>query len=147
MPLAAPVLMTIPAGSATAATIDAPVPAKADTLPAGRPFSPGFTRWLSDVVSLNGVRQPAVPPRLAIDGMVAAPKAAALPLAEMSARLVSAIAVDDNDLRALAEARARQVRDHFIQYGKIGSDRLFLVQHAGAPAPERQKPRVYLTLL
>jgi hypothetical protein len=39
------------------------------------------------------------------------------------------------------------VRDHFIQEGKIASDRLFLVQHAGAPAPERQKPCVYLTLL
>ena len=63
MPLAAPVLMTIPAGAATAATIDAPAPAEADTLPAGRPFSPGFTRWLSDVVSLKGVRQPVAPPR------------------------------------------------------------------------------------
>jgi len=39
------------------------------------------------------------------------------------------------------------VRDRFIQQGKIAAERLFLVQHAGAPAQERQKPCVYLTVL
>jgi hypothetical protein len=126
-------------GAAPAANAEAPA--------AVRPVRRGFFRWLADLITLKGLRKPAAARRPAVSPTVAVPRAATVPQEEMIARLVSTMAVDDNDLRALASARARQVRDHFIQDGKIAADRLFLVQHAGAPAPERQKACVYLTLL
>jgi uncharacterized protein involved in outer membrane biogenesis len=146
-PTVAPSVAPAQAGAAPAANLEAPPPAKVEAPPAARPARRGFFRWLADLVTLKGLRKPTAAKRPAVNTNVAAPKVATVPLADMTARLVSTMAVDDNDLRALAAARARQVRDHFIQDGKIASDRLFLVQHAGAPGPERQKPCVYLTLL
>jgi hypothetical protein len=145
-PTVAPSVAPAQAGAAPAANLEAPPPAKVEAPPAARPARRGFFRWLADLVTLKGLRKPTAAKRPAVNTNVAAPKVATVPLADMTARLVSTMAVDDNDLRTLAAARARQVRGYFIQYGKIAADRLFLVQHAGAPAPERQKPCVYLTL-
>jgi hypothetical protein len=121
--------------------------APAEAPAAVRPVRRGIFRWLADLVTLKGLRKPTAARRPAVSPTVAEPKAATVPQEEMIARLVPTMAVDGNDLRTLASARARQVRDHFIQEGKIAPDRLFLVQHSGAPAPERQKACVYLTLL
>ncbi len=75
---------------------------------------------------------------------VAAAATAGLPVEEMSGRLAEAIAIDDNDLRALAQARAQQVRDYFANTGKIAPDRLFL-EHV-SPAKAGKGPRVFLEL-
>ena len=53
----------------------------------------------------------------------------------------------DNDLRALAAARARQVRDYFISVGKIDAERLFLAKDKADPAAKAGKgPRAFLNL-
>lgn len=82
-----------------------------------------------------------------------APDAAATPVAgeatgpsleEMTGRLAETMEVTDNDLRALADARAQRVRDHFLGEGGIAADRLFLTQ---AKEPKENKgPRVFLSL-
>ena len=65
-------------------------------------------------------------------------------LEEMAGRLAGAIAVTEDDLRALAEARARRVRDYFLTEGGIAADRLFLTE---AKEPKENKgPRVFLSL-
>jgi len=46
---------------------------------------------------------------------------------EMKARLLETIAVDENDLRALARKRAEQVRDHLLTVNKLGAERIFLL--------------------
>ena len=66
-------------------------------------------------------------------------------LEEMSGRLIGTMEVTDNDLRALADARAQRVRDYFINEGKIAPDRLFLAQSKTA-AKESKGPRVFLSL-
>lgn len=68
----------------------------------------------------------------------------ALSTQEMAGRLAEAMEVSDNDLRALAAARAQRVRDYFLNEGKIAADRLFLTQPKEAP-PNRG-PRVFLSL-
>lgn len=62
----------------------------------------------------------------------------------MEGRLAEAVAVGENDLRALADARARRVRDQLIAEG-ISAERLFLAQaeNKEKPAPG---PRVRLNL-
>lgn len=65
-------------------------------------------------------------------------------LEEMTGRLAETMEVNDNDLRALADARAQRVRDHFLTAGGIAADRLFLTQ---AKEPKENKgPRVFLSL-
>jgi hypothetical protein len=78
---------------------------------------------------------------------VAAPGAAPVGLSpeEMTGRLAETMQVDDNDLRALAAARAQRVRDYFLHEGKIPADRLFLTQDKGG-AKENKGPRVFLSL-
>ncbi len=66
-------------------------------------------------------------------------------LEEMTGRLAETMAVDGNDLRALATARAQRVRDYFLNEGKIAADRLFLTQDKGG-ANESKGPRVFLSL-
>jgi hypothetical protein len=66
-------------------------------------------------------------------------------LDEMTGRLAETMAVDDNDLRALATARAQRVRDYFVNTGHIAPDRLFLAQAQDA-AKRNQGPRVFLSL-
>ncbi len=64
---------------------------------------------------------------------------------EMTARLAETMEVTDNDLRALAEARAQRVRDYFLGSGGIAADRLFLA--TGNPAAKESKgPRAFLSL-
>jgi len=70
---------------------------------------------------------------------------AGLPLEEMTGRLAETMTVDDNDLRALASARAQRVRDQLINVGHIGADRLFLSQSTD-PAKQNKGPRVFLNL-
>jgi hypothetical protein len=65
-------------------------------------------------------------------------------LEEMTGRLAETMEVTDNDLRALADARAQRVRDYFLAEGGIAADRLFLAQ---AKEPKENKgPRVFLSL-
>ncbi|MDB6127204.1 MAG: hypothetical protein JWM35_1100, partial [Verrucomicrobia bacterium] len=63
---------------------------------------------------------------------------------EMTGRLAEGMVVDDNDLRALAAARAQRVRDYFITNGKVAPDRLFLSQPGAAK--QKNGPRVFLSL-
>jgi len=63
---------------------------------------------------------------------------------EMVGRLAETMPVDDNDLRALAAARAQRVRDYFLNEGKIAADRLFLTQ--AKEQKENKGPRVFLSL-
>lgn len=65
-------------------------------------------------------------------------------LEEMTGRLAETMEVNDNDLRALADARAQRVRDYFLGEGQIAADRLFLTQ-AKEPK-ENMGPRVFLSL-
>lgn len=64
---------------------------------------------------------------------------------EMTGRLVEAMEVTEDDLRALAGARAQRVRDYFLREGKITADRLFLAQ-GNATGKESKGPRVLLSL-
>ena len=75
---------------------------------------------------------------------MAAAVAAGVPLEEMTGRLAETMAVTDDDLRALASARAGRVRDYFLHEGKISADRLFLTQSKGAKTDEG--PRVLVSL-
>ncbi|MEO5959124.1 MAG: DUF748 domain-containing protein, partial [Opitutaceae bacterium] len=77
---------------------------------------------------------------------VAVALAAGLPLDEMNGRLAETMTVDDNDLRALAQARAQQVRDYFITTGQIAVDRLFLSKQSDDAAKPGKGPRVFLEL-
>jgi Domain of Unknown Function (DUF748) len=77
----------------------------------------------------------------------AAAVVAGLPPAVMTARLAETMAVDANDLRALAAARAASVRDYLMTTGKIAADRLFLAQPSSAtPAKLDRGPRVFFEL-
>ena len=76
---------------------------------------------------------------------VASAVAAGLPLEEMTGRLAETMEITDNDLRALAAARAQRVRDHLAGVGQIAADRLFLAQ-PGETKKENKGPRVFLSL-
>jgi Domain of Unknown Function (DUF748) len=67
-------------------------------------------------------------------------------LEEMSGRLAEAMEVGDNDLRALAAARAQQVRDYFINVGKVDPERLFLAKGPVDPTKTAKGSRVFLSL-
>jgi hypothetical protein len=91
---------------------------------------------------------------------VRAVAATGLPVEEMEGRLAQAVEITPDELRELADARARTVRDYFITEGKIAAERLFLTQavapvaavepaegaEATAAAPEVKGPRVFLEL-
>ncbi len=68
-----------------------------------------------------------------------------IPLEEMTGRLTETMTVTDDDLRAIATARAERVRDYFITTGHIAADRLFLAQGKEA-AKQNKGPRVFLSL-
>ncbi len=74
----------------------------------------------------------------------AAAVATGLPVPDMAARLAESTAVDDADLRALAQARAERVRAYFTAQG-IAPDRLFLA-NAGTGETGAKGPRVFLEL-
>jgi hypothetical protein len=67
-------------------------------------------------------------------------------LAEMTGRLAETMEVTDDDLRALAQSRAQQVRDYFITTGKIDPERLFLAKEKADAAKAGKGPRVFLSL-
>jgi outer membrane protein OmpA-like peptidoglycan-associated protein len=64
----------------------------------------------------------------------------------MTGRLAETMVVGEEDLRALAQARAQQVRDYFITIGKIDPERLFLAKGEADPAKAGKGPRVFLNL-
>ncbi|MBL9214150.1 MAG: DUF748 domain-containing protein, partial [Opitutaceae bacterium] len=99
------------------------------------------------VAALTGEGQAAPGPGVpaAPAGAAGSAEAAGPSLEEMTGRLAEAIAVNDNDLRELAAARAGRVRDYFVTEGKISAERLFLTQ-GGDAAKARPGPRVYLSL-
>lgn len=77
---------------------------------------------------------------------VAAAKATGIPYEEMTGRLAETVTIDDNDLRALAQERARSVRDYFTSVGKIDPERLFLAKDKTDSAQAGKGPRVFLEL-
>lgn len=105
-----------------------------------------FFRRVVDVVTFKGSAAAAAHPvettpvASGADGSVAGPS-----LEEMTARLAATLEVTDEDLRALADARAQRVRDYFLNEGRIAADRLFLAQ-GNATAKENKGPRVFLSL-
>jgi len=111
----------------------------------------GFLGRVVDVVTLKGLRaekpkaaQAAQPAEVKAADGVAAP--AGPTLEEMTGRLAEAMVVTDDDLRALAQSRAQQVRDYFITTGKIDPERLFLAKGQAEPAKAGKGPRVFLNL-
>jgi hypothetical protein len=126
----------------------APAPVVTSAPPATKK---GFLGRVVDVVTLKGLREekpksaePAKPTAAAAGPGAAG--SAGPSLEEMTGRLAETMAVTDDDLRALAQARAQQVRDYFITTGKIDPERLFLAKEATAPAKGGQGPRVFLNL-
>jgi hypothetical protein len=63
-----------------------------------------------------------------------------LPVPEMEKLMLTNIRVTDDDLRQLAMDRASQVRDRLTGPGKVGPDRVFLVEAKTLP-PERKEKR------
>jgi hypothetical protein len=80
------------------------------------------------------------------DKAAAAAVAAGLPLEEMTGRLAEAVVVGEEDLNALAQARAQTVRDYFARTGGIAADRLFLAKAKADAATAGKGPRVFLNL-
>jgi hypothetical protein len=69
-----------------------------------------------------------------------------VPLEEMVGRLAQAIEIKDEDLQALASARAEKVRDYFLNEGKITADRIFLTQAMVKAGDNQGKgPRAFLS--
>ena len=65
---------------------------------------------------------------------------------EMTGRLAETMVVDDNDLRALAAARAQAVRDYLATTGGIAGERLFLAKLPETATTAGKGPRVFLSL-
>jgi hypothetical protein len=114
------------------------------------PKKRGFFGRVTDVVTLKKLRghkeekeKKAEETKPAIEDAAAGPS-----LEEMSGRLAETMRITDNDLTALAHARAKAVRDYFINAGKINPERLFLAKdQQGADADKAGKgPRVFLEL-
>jgi hypothetical protein len=115
--------------------------------------APGLMKRVVNVVTFQGMRNRRSAEKeqaKAADEMknaTAAVVAAGLPPEVMSARLAETMEVNDNDLRALAMARAAQVRDTLLTTGKIAPERLFLAKlSTAAPAKQNQGPRVFFEL-
>ncbi len=71
--------------------------------------------------------------------------ATGLPPDQMTGRLEESMEVTNNDLAALASARAQHVRNRLIESGHIAADRLFLAQSSD-PTRRTKGPRVVLDL-
>lgn len=125
-------------------------PAVAPPPPAPRP---GLVKRVVNVVTFQGKRNRRAAEKEQakaaeeLKAATAAAVATGLPPEVMTARLAEAIEVNDNDLRALAMARAAQVRDYLRTTGKIAPDRLFLAKlSATTSAKQNQGPRVFFEL-
>jgi hypothetical protein len=111
------------------------------------PAEKGLIRRIVDTITFGiFVRDPVKPSAPASSPAPAEPAGApgAVSLEEMFARLAETMPVGENDLRALAAARAQRVRDYFLNEGKIAPDRLFLTQ--AKEQKENKGPRVFLSL-
>ncbi len=109
----------------------------------------GFFGRVVDVVTLKSFRSEkaaAVPSAKSPEANAPAGVAAGPSLEEMTGRLAETMVVTDDDLRALAQARAQAVRDYFITVGKIDPERLFLAKDQTDPAKAGKGPRVFLNL-
>ena len=128
-----------------------PLPAAPAVTAPPPPPPPGFIRRVINVITFQEKRAEHAAKKEEArraaehEKAVAAAAVTGLPLEEMSGRLAEATIVDDNDLRALASARAQHVRDELINAGHISVDRLFLAQSTD-PAKQNKGPRVFLNL-
>jgi outer membrane protein OmpA-like peptidoglycan-associated protein len=59
-----------------------------------------------------------------------------LTVAEMKAKLLEGISLDEGQLRVLAQERAQQIRDYLIQKGNVQGNQVFLVEVAMNPMTE-----------
>ncbi|MDH5564827.1 MAG: hypothetical protein OEY91_14545, partial [Nitrospirota bacterium] len=57
-------------------------------------------------------------------------------VAEMKAKLLEGISLDEGELRVLAQERAQQIRDYLIQKGNVQGNQVFLVEVAMNPMTE-----------
>ncbi len=128
-------------------------PAPAVVAPPPPPPPAGFFRRVLNVVTFKPKKSGPSPAelentKLAAEHAAAVQTAVAtgLPLEEMSGRLAEAMTVNEDDLRALAQARAERVRDYFAGVGKIAVDRLFLAKDRTEAEKQGRGPRVFLHL-
>lgn len=112
----------------------------------------GFFGRMADVVTLKKLRDGRKEKKEKVEepppAAQAVDVAAGPSLEEMTGRLAESMRITDNDLSALAHARAKAVRDYFINVGKIDPERVFLakdVKNAGA-VKAGKGPRVFLEL-
>jgi len=114
----------------------APIPAKGSTGTA--PASP------PGVAESAVPPAPGTPPPVDNNAVAVAPSALAVPATlapeQMEAQLSAGIVIAEEDLRALAEARAQAVRGWLVEQGKVPAERVFL------SAPAARGARVQLTL-
>jgi hypothetical protein len=125
----------------------APLPAPPAVAPPPPAPPPGVFGRIVDTITLKASRERWTKEHLAAEHekAVAAAIATGLPLDQMTGRLAETMVVTDNDLRAVAAARADRVRDYLINTGHIAPDRIFLAQ--GTEAVKQNKgPRVFLSL-
>jgi hypothetical protein len=132
----------------------APIPKPPVTPPPPEP-PPGLLKRVINVVTFKSLREEraakneeetrVAEQEKAVAAAVAS-DVALIPVEVMTTRLSDAMDVDDNDLRALAHARAQRVRDHFANVGKIAPERLFLAKDQGPTDDKRKGPRVFLNL-
>jgi hypothetical protein len=115
------------------------------------PPPPGFLKHMVELITFAEKREKSAAKKAEAQRAAEHQKAlnvaaeAGLPLEEMTGRLAEAMAVDDNDLHALAMARALRVRDQLANAGHIATERLFLSQSKD-PKKLNKGPRVFLSL-
>ncbi|MCA9471355.1 MAG: DUF748 domain-containing protein [Nitrospira sp.] len=68
------------------------------------------------------------------------------PWEEMKRRLLDAIDISERDIRLLAQRRARMIRDHLIQQGKIPEERVFLIEVTLDAEAEQDHVKSHLSL-
>jgi hypothetical protein len=128
-----------------------PLPKAPEVVAPPAPPKPGFLKRVANVVTLKGLRekrhseQADMEAEAAHAAAVAAAEKVGLPLEDMMGRLEEAIVITDDDLQALATARAQRVRDYLVETGKIDGERVFLAKTATNVA-EGKGPRVFLNL-
>ena len=148
-----------------------PLPPPPDVEAPPPPSPPGVLKRLANTLTFKqrreerARREKAEQLEAEHEKAVAAAVATGLPVEEMAGRLAETMEVSDNDLRALAVARAQRVRDYLIDTGHISADRLFLTQNkeaketvkadaaadaetakSGAETKRGKGPRVFLEL-
>lgn len=133
-----------------------PLPPPPMILPPPEQKSTNFFKRAYDVVTFKAARERRAYEKAqqeAHEKYIAVAKEAVdagLPFEETIGRLTQTIELNPDDYRALADERARVVRDYLIAEGKISPDRLFLSKAKepvpGATETAEQGPRVFLHL-